>query len=275
MPFVQEFMVIKELFIAAAGKKIYVKKIIPKDSDDKPTFILLHDALGSVQQWKSFPELLASGMQSAVVCYDRAGYGSSSESDGYLFPGYFENEAFAVLPQLLDALELKTEPVVLGHSDGGTIALLHASRFRVKAVVSVAGHVVLEPVTSEGVRKTAKDSDKIISKLEKYHGVKAAGIFSQWAEVWTSDKMKDWNLFNELKNIQDPVFIIQGKNDPYASLKHPEWIMDHVGGFSDCLMLDGCDHFPHQEFPEAVLKGIRNFINGLQSITYTSFNNLI
>ncbi|HAY71475.1 MAG TPA: alpha/beta hydrolase [Saprospirales bacterium] len=260
MPFEHHNMKVEELFIRVDRKNIYVKKIIPKYSDDKPTIILLHDALGSVAQWRDFPDMLAKKLGNPVICYDRPGYGLSATGEGYLWPGYFEKQAFGVLPDLMKQVGINVPCILLGHSDGGTIALLFASKFRVKAIISIAAHVMVEKVTSKGVSETARNRAGIVAKLEKYHGDRAAGIFDTWVDIWTSDEMESWNILPELQRIHNPVLVIQGKDDQYATALHPKMIMERVGAHQECLLMENCGHFPHRESPAEVMDGIKSFL---------------
>jgi len=273
MPLKHPDMTVEELFIRVDGKKLYVKKIIPKLSDDKPTFILLHDALGSVAQWKDFPELLAGTMDCQVICYDRAGYGLSSDGDGYVFPGYFENEAFLILPELIRQLSLSKLPIIAGHSDGGTIALLYASKHPASAIIALSAHVVVENETIKGVKETAAGEEHIINKLRKYHGERAHTVFHDWVNVWTSAPMKNWNILKELSGIKDPVLVIQGRDDQYASFNHPELIRQFVAGKAKCLLVPDCGHFPHREAQKTVLKEIEGFLGEQLKLFTLDLNN--
>lgn len=157
-------------------------------------------------------------------------------------------------------MEQNDSCVILGHSDGGTIGLMYASKFGAKAVISIAAHVMVEKVTSNGVSATAKNGMEIISKLEKYHGDRATVIFNDWVDIWTSEKMEGWNIFPELQKIVSPVLIIQGQDDQYATSLHPQMIMEHLGAPNTCLILKNCGHFPHRETPAAVMDGIKSFM---------------
>lgn len=267
MPCKYPNMTKKEVFIGVDGKKLNVKRIIPKFSDNKPSFILLHDALGSVAQWKDFPETIADKSGCQVICYDRVGHGLSSDRDGYVLPGHFEAEAFRILPALLMELKLSLKPVLIGHSDGGTIALLYASRYRISAVIALAAHAYVEDETIKGVKETYGKKMQILSRLKKYHGDRAEKIFQEWADVWTSVEVRKWNILKELYGIKDPVLIIQGREDPYASIAHPGMIRKSISGFASSIILPDCGHFPHRESTTEVMWELEKFLKS-QSLNF-------
>lgn len=261
-------MLITEEKIAVASANLQVKKWCVDAPADKPTLIFLHDALGSIAQWRDFPELLATLCGLNCMAYDRCGYGLSSVCE----ENHAESECRAAVrpndymhreADILEALLLKLgirQPIIFGHSDGGTIALLYAAKYNPKAIISEAAHVFVEEITHRGIRKTLKNTIEIKEKLKKYHKNQAETIFNAWHQTWLSPTFQVWNIENEITQITCPVCIIQGNNDEYGTMEQVNKIQNAVKGFCEMTIIDNCGHFPHIEKKEAVLNMAQGFI---------------
>ena len=234
--------------IDVKGRNLFIK--FNHSFENRPTIVFLHDSLGSVELWRDFPEKLAEATQCNVLIYDRLGYGKS-------FPmitherenNYMQLEA-DVLNDLLSELNIN-DAVLFGHSDGGTIALIAASKYpeKVKAVICEAGHIFVEDITVKG--------------LEKYHGDKVETIVKAWTEIWLSEKFKTWNIESFLKNITSPLLFIQGGNDEYGTLDQVEKTVSQVTGTAEKFIIPNVGHTPHKESPEIVLNKSIEFINSV------------
>ncbi|REC56608.1 alpha/beta hydrolase [Chryseobacterium piscium] len=230
----------------------------------KQTIVFLHDSLGSVQLWRDFPEKLAEATQCNVLVYDRLGYGKS-------FPmitherenNYMELEA-DVLNDLLSEFNIN-DAILFGHSDGGTIALIAASKYpeKVKAVICEAGHIFIEDITVKGVEEAlnAYNTTNLPQRLEKYHGDKVETIVKAWTEIWLNDKFRGWNIEYLLENIESPLLFIQGEADEYGTLNQVEKTISQVTGTSEKFIIPNVGHTPHKESPEIVLNKSIVFIN--------------
>jgi pimeloyl-ACP methyl ester carboxylesterase len=228
--------------------------------------VFLHEGLGSIEQWKQFPEQLSAKLNLPALLYDRYGYGNSEKFSEERNENYFLSEAKMFLPEILDKLNIHEKVILFGHSDGATLALLFASYFpeRTLAVVAEAPHVFNEDISVEGVRlaKHLYVSDETFKqKLSKYHGDKTDSVFYGWADVWLSPSAKDWNIIPQLNNITAPVLIIQGVNDEYGSYKQLETIRKNLKGKYDELYIENCGHAPHLKFTDLVINKITNFIS--------------
>ena len=261
-------MLITEEKVAVASANLNVKKWRIDASSDKPTIVFLHDALGSIAKWRDFPELLAALCGLNCMAYDRRGYGLSNsdmmDDAESVFPAtvrtndYLHQEA-----DILEALLLKLgirQPIIFGHSDGATIALLYAAKYNPKALVSEAAHVFVEDITREGVRETLKNAIEIKQKLKKYHENQAETIFNAWHETWLSPTFQVWNIENEVTQITCPVCIIQGNNDEYGTMEQVNSIKNGVKGLCEINMIEDCGHFPHIEKRDAVLSLAQDFV---------------
>lgn len=261
-------MLITEEKIAVASANLHVKKWCVDASADKPTLIFLHDALGSTAQWRDFPDLLAALCGLDCMAYDRCGYGLSSSCEGMdaelEFRATFKpNDYLHQEADILEALLLKLnirQPILFGHSDGGTIALLYAAKYQPKAIISEAAHVFVEDITREGIRVTLKNAIEIKEKLKKYHKNQAETIFNAWNQTWLSASFQVWNIEKEVTQITCPACIIQGNNDEYGTIEQVNKIQNAVKGFCEINMIEDCGHFPHVEKRDAVLNMVRDFI---------------
>ncbi len=246
------------------GKKLYIE--YSRLFENKPTIVFLHDSLGCTQLWRDFPARLAEAAQCNILVYDRLGYGKSfpmpsHERDNH----YMETEA-DVLNDLLNELNIQ-QTILFGHSDGGTIVLIAASKYpeRIKAVICEAGHIFVEDVTVKAVREAleAYQTTNLPERLAKYHGDKVEMMVQAWIEIWLSDRFRSWNIEYLLKNIQAPLMFIQGEKDEYGTLDQVEKTIYQVSGSVEKCIIPGVGHTPHKEVPELVLHAAAGFIKNV------------
>jgi pimeloyl-ACP methyl ester carboxylesterase len=230
------------------------------------TLVFLHDSLGSIELWRDFPAKLANACSCNLLIYDRQGHGESAPlgltartSD------YLEREA-DLLHDLLQQLDIQ-QAILFGHSDGGSIALIAASKYpsRIKGVISEAAHIFVEEITLQGIRAAVHSYEHTALKrrLEMYHGEKTEAIFRAWAGTWLKEEYRSWNIEHFLPGIQCPVLVIQGEKDEYGSEAQVDGVIDAVSGTVQKLMIPGIGHTPHKEAPDAVLRATASFILGL------------
>lgn len=251
-------------------------RITPPAAANGPTLVFLHEGLGSVHMWRDWPSRLCTQLGCAGLVYSRQGYGQSDpvpdvrgpsgQTDGRrhgrLLPDYMHREALEVLPALLQALGI-AQPVLLGHSDGGTIALLHASRFEVRGCIVMAPHVKVEPVSLQAIAQArqAFEQGPLRERLAAYHAdVDCA--FWQWNDVWLSPAFASFDIRAELPGIRAPLLAIQGVDDPYGTLAQIEDIAQAVP-HTRLLTLPACGHSPHRDQPEAVAQAVSDFMANL------------
>jgi len=253
-------MQIDEHFIRIDGRKLWTRQIIRKDVENSPTFVLLHDALGSVAQWKDFPEKISDNLAVNVLVYDRFGHGLSDPELSSPDESFLDREALVILPEVLHQMDIQS-PILYGHSDGGTIALIYASRINTRSIILEAAHVMIEEITRKGVQEMMKQKEDIIPLLEKYHGDKTLNLFDYWSGLWSGERMEAWNIEHVLKRIDIPTMIIQGDKDNYGTEVQVEKIRTGISGESNVLMIADCGHAPHKEKTEQVLEGLASFIS--------------
>jgi len=226
--------------------------------------VLLHEGLGCVSMWRDFPERLAEATGCRVLAYSRLGHGRSSPPGTPRTPDYHLEESRRWLPALLDGLGIR-RPVLYGHSDGATIALIHAAErpADVRGVVAIAPHVKVEDVTLQGLAraKSAYETTNLRDRLAAYHDDVDA-VFWNWNRIWLNPAFRGWNIEHLLPAIRAPVLAIQGIDDEYATLEQIDSIERHVPG-TQRLVLAGCGHSPHREQPAPVLEASRRFIGQL------------
>lgn len=226
--------------------------------------VFLHEGLGSVAMWRDWPAQVCAATGREGIVYSRRGYGQSQatpdvRSTGRLAPDYMHREAVDVLPALLEALEIET-PVLLGHSDGATIALLHASHMPVRACVAMAPHVIVEDKSVQAIARArqAYESGDLRERLQRYHAdVDCA--FWQWNDIWLSPGFRGFDIRAECRHIHAPALAIQGEDDPYGTLRQLDEIEPTRGPFAR-LVLAQCGHSPHRDQPERVTARIVDFL---------------
>jgi pimeloyl-ACP methyl ester carboxylesterase len=226
-----------------------------------PPIIMLHEGLGSVAMWKEFPQLLAERTGSEVILYSRAGYGKSTPAKLPRSVLYMHDEGLDVLPDLIGSLGV-SRPVLLGHSDGGSIALICAggSGVDLSGLILMAPHIFVEPVTVASIaqaREAWRNTD-LRERLGRYHD-DVDGVFNGWNDIWLHEEFLSWNIEPYLPAIGVPVLAIQGEDDEYGTMAQIDGIASMVSD-TELLKLAQCRHSPHRDQPEAVLDAINRFI---------------
>lgn len=241
-------------------------QLLQAEGSTGPTLVLLHEGLGSLELWKDFPAQLAQACAAPVLVYSRQGYGRSSSVTlprplDYLSVGGPEE-----LEHVLNALALE-HVVLVGHSDGASIALAYAARqdTRIHGVVVLAPHVDVEQASVEGVRRTVKAYARgdLRERLHAYHGDNLDGAFRGWSEAWLNPAFAAWNLHGALPQIRVPLLAIQGRDDEFATPAQLETIARKVSGHCLTVLLDHCRHFPQNQARARVLSLITDFLTTL------------
>jgi len=232
---------------------------------DRPSLILLHEALGSVSQWRDWPQRLAQATGCAVVAYARAGHGWSSPGPDRRAVDYLHHEALDVLPRLLAALHI-TRPILIGHSDGGSIALLNAALSPTPPLgaVVLAPHHLLEPETVAGLRAARPKGEdlRFLARLARHHR-DPKGIFDAWNDTWLRPDFADFSFTAELARITVPVLALQGENDQFGSAAQITDIPRLAQGAAEAILIPDCGHDPFRDAPDVVLDHIRRFVADL------------
>ena len=235
-------------------------------SSDTPVLLFLHEALGSIPQWKGFPNKLSELVSLPGVVYERQGFGSSAPRDQMPTKDYLEKEAFEILPAVLAYFNL-SKVILIGHSDGGSIALLFASRFpdKVAGLITEAAHVLVEPETLNGIREVEEMyQEEIRPRLQRYHGYKTDEVFEAWYRTWLDPEFADWNIAHYLPAVVADALIIQGADDKYGTIRQMDAITNYLEGMTEAWWVPNCGHAPHIELPELVLAKMAKFINQLK-----------
>jgi pimeloyl-ACP methyl ester carboxylesterase len=229
-----------------------------------PTLVFLHEGLGSIRRWRSFPEEVARATGCRALVYDRYGYGNSEVlREARAGVEYMHDGALNELPELLENLNVEN-PVLIGHSDGASIALIHAGTYPVRGVAVLAPHVFVE---DHGLKSIQAISDSfetadLAERLGKYHR-NARKTFHLWADVWLDPEFRNWNIEEYLPRIKCPVLAIQGQGDEYGTMAQLDAIAAQVGGSCELLKLPDCGHSPHKDQPDKVLQAVAGFIKRL------------
>lgn len=249
--------------IRVDGHRYAVKRILSAVDDTTPTLVFLHEGLGCIKLWRDFPEQLCATTHLSGIAYDRLGHGASDPMPKPRTPRYLHDEALEYLPAFLEATGIE-KPVLIGHSDGGTIALLFASYYpdNVSGLVTEAAHVFVEEKTLAGIRNTlaAYESTHLKKSLKKYHGEKTDALFYAWAHTWLSPEFRQWNIVDEIKSITVPTLIIQGVDDEYGTAQQVDAIANSINGWTEKVMIPHCGHVPHIRARKMVLELVSGFI---------------
>lgn len=255
--------------ISSMGRKIDIEyQLIAPEKRDTPLIIFLHEGLGSISMWRDWPAEVCAALGCRGLVYSRYGYGQSTPfaKDEERTEDYLHVQAQDALPALLLALGLDTErPVLFGHSDGGSIALLYASMFpdRAQAIAVAAPHIMIEDITVKGIHEARKLylSTDLPERLGKHHRDGDA-VFWAWADVWLRPSFRKWNIEASLDAIRCPVLALQGVDDEYGTLEQIRGIARRVPG-TKLLEIPDCGHTPQRDQPQVVIEGLRDFLRGI------------
>jgi pimeloyl-ACP methyl ester carboxylesterase len=220
--------------------------------------VLLHEGLGSVGLWRELPRQLAEATGRRVVAFSRAGHGHSEPPAAPRTPRFFHEEALEVLPALLTQLDAE-QPILVGHSDGASIGLIHAAHHPVTGLVLLAPHVFVEDVTVESIRTTREQylHGELRDRMARHHDDPDAA-FSGWCDVWLDPAFRAWSLEPEVARLTAPTLLIQGAEDPYGTLDQLDRIEARTRAPTQRLVLPG-GHSPHLDEPEVVVAAIASF----------------
>jgi pimeloyl-ACP methyl ester carboxylesterase len=233
--------------------------------------VFLHEGLGSVALWTQrgldWPQAVCAATGRAGVVYSRRGYGRSPpvpdvRGSGRLLPDYMHHEAWKVLPALLQALEI-SQPVLLGHSDGASIALLHASRHAVSACIAMAPHVLVEDIAVQAITeaRAAFESGGLRERLARYHA-EVDVAFWQWNDVWLSEAFRRFDIREDCNRITAPLLLVQGLDDEYGTMRQLDEIA-RVAPHARQLRLAACGHSPQRDQPGQTVEAIADFLKAV------------
>lgn len=245
-------------FIEIDGVSLEYERIL--GAADRPAIVMLHEGLGSLAMWRDFPQRVAQATGAQVIVYSRRGYGQSDPLPGPRGVDYMHIEAKDVLPKLLTALGID-RPLLIGHSDGASIAIIHAgSGHAVAGLVLMAPHAFVEDLTVESIaaiKEIWKTSD-MASRLGRYHR-DAEHTFWGWNDIWLLPAFKQWNIEEFVPRIAAPMLVIQGLDDEYGTPAQCEAIKARATAPCRLLMLENCKHSPHRDQPDRTLQAIARF----------------
>jgi len=246
-------------FPTVNGKRLETQLFQPAGANT--TVVMLHEGLGSIAMWKDFPELVTETTGCRVLVYSRYGHGKSERLAEKRSADFMHHEAKVVLPELLRQFEIE-RPILLGHSDGASIALIYAGTWhqQVRALILEAPHVFVEDFgirSIAAIRKLYESSD-LPQKLARYHD-HVDEIFRGWNDIWLDPQFRDWNIEEYLAAISCPTLVIQGEDDEYGTLTQVEAIQRRVPA-TQTLILPHCGHSPHRDQPSLTLDAISKFV---------------
>ncbi len=250
-------------FLSAAGERLEARAIgVPSASES--SLVFLHEGLGSAGMWRDFPDRLCAAAGMAALVYSRRGYGAS---DAVTLPRpltFLEDEADRVLPAVLRATGI-ARPVLVGHSDGASIALYFAARrpAEVRAVVAMAPHVFVEDVTITSIARMKRDyeSTDLRARLARHHGANVDGAFLGWSGAWLDPGFREaLRIDRELDRIIAPILAVQGRDDEYGTLAQLDAIERLAKGRVERAVLAACGHSPQKDQPDATLARVAAFV---------------
>jgi pimeloyl-ACP methyl ester carboxylesterase len=246
-------------FVEVGGHRLEYQRIAA--AADAPTLVFLHEGLGSISQWRDFPARIVEASGLPALVYARCGHGQSDLLQHAHGVDFMHREALETLPELLRQLGI-ARPILIGHSDGASIALIYAGAGRpLHALVAMAPHVFVEDISIESIvaAKQAFEHTDLPQKLARHHR-DAARTFYGWNDIWLAPAFRSWNIERFLTAIRCPVLAIQGHEDEYGSMAQLDAIARQASGPVQLLKLERCGHSPQRDQPEAVAEAIVAFI---------------
>ena len=223
------------------------------------TIVLLHDGLGSIRQWRGVPERVAAATGRRVIAYERPGHGASTPVPTGPWPTRWLHHEADRLRGILDAMDVR-RPVLVGHSDGGSIALIAAMNgLDCAGVVAIAMHTWVEPICRRSIIEMRDDADRFVRGLARYHDHPAA-VFEAWSGVWVSDEFAEWDIRPDLHGIDAPTVISQGDADEYATAAMVTDTVEAIGDNARGIFVPGGRHLLHHGDEDAVVDLVTSFV---------------
>jgi pimeloyl-ACP methyl ester carboxylesterase len=246
--------------IELGGRRLELLEI----SGSAPALVLLHQGLGSVGLWRDFPQRLNDATGARVIAFSRYGHGESDPPPAPRTASFMHEEALDVLPELLSAVGAE-DAVLIGHSDGATIALIYAAHHQPPGVVAIAPHVFVEEVCLAGIREvtTAFQRTDLRQRMARHHRDPDVA-FHGWSDVWLDPEFRDWNILGELDQLSAPLLLLQGERDQFATFAQLDEIERRAAGPVSRVHLDS-RHSPHEEQPEETVEAIARWLTALRS----------
>jgi pimeloyl-ACP methyl ester carboxylesterase len=243
--------------VKIGGRPIEISDL-PATSEGPP-LVLLHEGLGSVGLWRDFPAQLQAATGRRLIAFSRHGHGHSAPPSRPRTPAFFHEEALEILPELLSALDVAA-PVLVGHSDGASIGLIHAAHHPVAALVLLAPHVFVEDVCVTAIRGTRETfvNGELRARMARHHDDPDAAFWG-WCDVWLDPAFPDWSLEEEASMLTAPTLLIQGADDPYGTLAQIDRIQACARGPVQRLVLSG-GHSPHLEHGPRIAEAVAAFL---------------
>jgi pimeloyl-ACP methyl ester carboxylesterase len=234
------------------------------DSSPLPTLVFLHDGLGCVSLWRDFPARVADATQCRAFVYSRFGYGDSDPVELPRPVRFMHDEALQILPAILEAAKIE-RPIFIGHSDGGSIALIYSGSElgrNVHSLILEAPHVFVEDITVQSIFEAGQEylHGNLKQRLQQYHGRNVDVAFWGWNRVWLDPEFRSWNIEEYLPHIKKPVLTIQGDDDNFGTSLQIQAISNKCAGDVQIAFLPECAHTPHREQPELTFELMVNFI---------------
>ena len=243
--------------ISAGGHALEIHRI----AGAEPTLVFLHEGLGSIRRWRDFPADVARATGCSALVYDRYGYGDSDVlAETRVGVRYMHDGALRELPALLEELKIGN-PVLIGHSDGASIALIYAGSHPVRGIVVMAPHVFVEDVCVHAIQDASErfETGDLPERLAKYHR-DARRTFHLWADVWLDPAFRRWNIEEYLARIRCPLLAIQGEDDQYGTMAQLDAIARQVQGPCELLKLPDCRHSPFKDQADTVTRAVTGFV---------------
>tara|TARA_Y100001970_G_scaffold258429_1_gene338299 strand:+ start:16640 stop:17410 length:771 start_codon:yes stop_codon:yes gene_type:complete len=245
-------------FVKVVEEQIAVKTL--GALGDRPTVVMLHEGLGSITQWRDLPDKIHDATGLPVVVYDRSGYGRSSSRNSQYGPQFMHREASETLPVLLQELHV-SKPILFGHSDGGTIALIAAASSEVEplAVATIAAHIFVESAVIDGVQAAVARRNLIVEGMSRHHA-DPDSTFDRWADIWLNPKFTAFDIRGLLSKIKCPLLVLQGDRDEYATEEMVHGVtreVPHAVG----TFIPECGHLAHRDQPTFLVEEFVKFLD--------------
>ena len=257
---------LQKFTIAAGGQNLEAEHHGPR-GENAPTIVMLHEGLGSVSAWRDWPAELARETGFGVFVFSRAGYGNSDPVKLPRPVSYMHHEGHDVLPEVIAQAGIR-KCILLGHSDGASISILHAGsdacRPEIAGLALLSPHVFCEPESIAGIEQSrdAYAKSDLRARLSKHHR-DVDNAFWGWNGVWLDPEFRSWNIEDHLPKIDLPILLIQEDRDPYGTLAQVNAIERGVRGSTDMLILKGNGHFPHKDCHDETTSAVVKFARAI------------
>ena len=219
--------------------------------------VLLHGWGQNIEMMQGIGNKFSS--TNRIIIVDLPGYGKSEEPKEV----WTVDDYVLFLKELLDKLNVNN-PIIIGHSFGGKIGLLYATKYAVKKLICLASPFKKNSKKTSLKIKILKAAKKIpiLNKLESFAKRHIGSTdYKQASDMMRKILVKtvNYDISDQLYKIKCPTLLIWGTMDKAVSINDAyelEKLIDDCG----LVTYEGCSHYAYLERFDQTIRVLKSFI---------------